>query len=192
MLEKMNPIQAAGSIIAIILYLVAPVMSLSLIVIVYGISGQLLMKLDGYFVIPLVLMIVTLVVSMLPAGKMTSVAGIITAVANLILGLCGKSVISSKLDVLCALLGVDLGNYGAAASMAVSTFLRMGWGMIAGIIILAVAAIAGFVIGGNQSGMNSKRGKGVPHGRSSMPSYNRTGNGAHSSRNVDTSSLYRR
>lgn len=191
MLEKINPIQAIGSLIAIVLYLVAPVMSLMLIG--YGVNGQLLMKLDGYFVVPLVLMIVTLIVSLLPVGKLTSVAGIITAVANLILGLCGTGVIASNVDALCTLMGIDLGSYGAAASMALNSMLRMGWGMIAGVVILAVAAVAGLLIG-NQSGSGYNRGSGMSSGgRSSVPSYSGGANTGHrATRNMNSSNLYRR
>ena len=46
MLKKMNPLQAIGSIVSLILYLVGPAAAVTLLVIGYGFSGRLCMIAD--------------------------------------------------------------------------------------------------------------------------------------------------
>ena len=74
-IRKINFIQAAGSLIALLMYLFLPIIRIVLLV-GTGFSGETCMQVDDLFIIPVVLTGLALVVSFLPIGNISSFAGI--------------------------------------------------------------------------------------------------------------------
>ncbi len=147
-MRKMNLVQALGSLISLILYIVAPVISLSLVLVSYGISGQICMQLDTLFVIPVILMAVTLVLSLLPLGKGSSIMGVVTALAMLVIGLISRDTVSGKLNLLLDLAGMDISFSSEMITAAAGLLIQMGWGLIAGVVIMLISSVAGVLITG--------------------------------------------
>lgn len=146
---KMNILQALGSIVSLFLYLFLPILGISVLIPV-GFTGETCMQLGTLFVVPVVLIGITLVISLLPIGPFNSIAGIATGVGLLVIGSMSKSVAAAKVNELAALAGIslDLSSYGldfqlgSYAAMA----LKMSWGLIIPIIIMLSTAVLGMLI----------------------------------------------
>lgn len=158
-ISKMNLLQAIGSIVSLVLYLFLPILGVSVLVPI-GFTGETCMQLDFLFVIPVILLGVTLIVSLLPIGPYNSIAGIATAIGLLVVGSFSKSVAAAKVDQLLQMTGIDqITNIGKEVSNIGSTLgldlnvgtyaslaLKMSWGLTIPILIMLVTAVLGIVI----------------------------------------------
>ena len=158
-ISRMNLLQAIGSIVSLVLYLLLPILSVSVLVPI-GFTGETCMQLGFLFVIPLILLGLTLIVSLLPIGPYNSIAGIVTAIGLLVVGSLSKSVAAAEVDQLLQITGINqitgigkevsnfsssLGlnlNVGNYASMA----LKMSYGLTIPILIMLITAVLGIVI----------------------------------------------
>lgn len=150
-LSKFNFVQALGSIIAIVIYIIGPVVGVSVPVVgvsVVGVSGSIAMRIDFVFVIPIILMGIALLVSIMPLGKLSSIAGAVAGIGTLIIGLCGGGVLVGfikRVGTLAATLIPGLSDLGSLDNLDVvsSFFLNIGWGALVAALIMIVTAIAG-------------------------------------------------
>lgn len=158
-ISRMNLLQAIGSIVSLVLYLFLPILGVSVLVPI-GFTGETCMQLGFLFVVPVILLGVTLIISLLPIGPYNSIAGIATAIGLLVVGSVSKSVAAAKVDQLLQMTGIDqitsigkevsnfsssLGldlNVGTYASLA----LKMSWGLTIPILIMLVTAVLGMII----------------------------------------------
>lgn len=158
-ISRMNLLQAVGSIVSLVLYLFLPILGVSVLVPI-GFTGETCMQLGFLFVVPVILLGVTLIISLLPIGPYNSIAGIATAIGLLVVGSVSKSVAAAKVDQLLQMTGIDqitsigkevsnfsssLGldlNVGTYASLA----LKMSWGLTIPILIMLVTAVLGMII----------------------------------------------
>ena len=180
--NKMNLILAAGSLVSLILYLFTPVVS----VIMFGFRGQLLMKVETWYVVPVILIAICLILSLLPIGKISSYCGIVTALILLIIGLLSGDIISGKVNQLVALTGIDLGN---VLSTTASVFFRMGWGLLIVMLLMLACSVVGLFLEGNTGNGNRPR----TTTRQTTVSYNgtRTSNTNGSTRSSSNRNIYR-
>lgn len=163
-INKMNLLQAIGSIVSLILYLFLPVIGVSLLPV--GLTGEACMQLSFLFVLPVILLGLTLIVSLLPLSPYNSIAGIATALVLLIIGSIGKSAAASSAVQLLQLTGIDQGisslgldpgltsNVASYAALA----LKMSWGLTLPILIMLVTAILGLLLSvflASRAGVNS-------------------------------------
>lgn len=196
-MSKMNIPQAIGSVASLLLYLFLPILSVVLVPI--GFTGETCLQLGGVFVVPVILLGLTLVISLLPVGPYSSVAGIVTGVALLVIGSISKSAAGAKIDALIALVSATL-DTSALSGLQVGAYaalmLKMSWGLILPVIIMLLTAILGMVLGMRQDHSNAAGARGAA-GHYSRGSYtsSRTrsqasGTAAHHSRSTNTS--YRR
>lgn len=161
-ISKMNLLQAIGSIVSLVLYLFLPILGVSVLVPI-GFTGETCMQLDFLFVIPVILLGITLIVSLLPIGPYNSIAGIATAIGLLVVGCVSKSVAASKVAQLLQMTGIDkitniskeVSNLGLDSGslgldLNVSTYaslaLKMSWGLTIPILIMLVTAVLGMII----------------------------------------------
>ncbi len=156
-IRKMNLVQATGCLISLAIYLFAPILGFSVLVPV-GLTGEFCSRLDFLFIVPVILLGVTLIISLLPIGPFTSIAGILTSLGLLIIGVSCKEVIGSKFTDLVQMMGADaelsaitysLGSY------ATSLILKMNWGLIVPIILMLLAAIGGAALSMVQANQGS-------------------------------------
>lgn len=212
-ISKMNLLQAIGSIVSLVLYLFLPILGVSVLVPI-GFTGETCMQLGFLFVLPVILLGLTLIISLLPIGPYNSIAGIATAIGLLVVGSVSKSVAAAKVDQLLQMtginqitnvgkevssigsaLGLDL-NVGTYASLA----LKMSWGLTIPILIMLVTAVLGLLItvlfaaraGVSNTNAASGRYQGAAAGgpvRSSRPT---PGTGANSHRSRASRSTYHR
>ena len=182
--EKMNLPLAAGSLLSLILYLFAPVVS----VIMFGFRGQLLMKVETLFVIPVLLIALCLILSLVPLGKVSSYCGIGTAVVLLIIGLLSGDIISDKLNQLVALAGFDLEN---VLTTTASILIRMGWGMLFAMLLMLACSLIGLFLPSGET-VTSGRTRQSGTGRANTNSNGtRTSNTNGSARNSTNRNIYR-
>lgn len=153
-IRKINFIQAAGSLIALLMYLFLPIIRIVLLV-GTGFSGETCMQVDDLFIIPVVLTGLALAVSFLPIGNISSFAGIAASLGLLIFGLTCKNALGDKVNLLVSQLagGADINQLlsGLSGNMlsltaGVSMMLRMGWGMMAAIAVMFISSIAGLLV----------------------------------------------
>ena len=148
-ISKMNLLQALGSIASLLIYLFMPILGISVLIPV-GFTGETCMQLGTLFVVPVVLMGITLIISLLPIGPFNSIAGIATGISMLVIGSMSKNVAAAKVNELAALAGLslDLSNYGVNFQLGsyAAMALKMSWGLIIPIIIMLSTAILGMLI----------------------------------------------
>lgn len=160
-ITKMNLLLAIACFISIILYIVLPVIGASFFP--AGLNGEICMQVTGVFVIPLILMALTLVISLLPIGPFNSIGGIVAAFIIMIIGITGKDALVNKLEQILSL-GVEvvgekfgagivnlykqLQSMGVTAGvgMLVSFVLKMSWGITIPIALMFLTSIIGLVI----------------------------------------------
>ena len=190
--SKFNLVQALGAIIAIVFYLVGPVVGISLFPM--GLRGTTAMRIDFVFVIPVILLGITILISVLPIGRLSSIAGIVTAITILIIGLCGGDVLVGKIKAMGLVVanaqfpelsGLFSNNLNILDYAGV--FLSIGWGALVALCVLFVCSVVGiFVmsIGGNGntsnpsfSGRSSSSRPSAPMTKTSTSPHSR-GNGA--------------
>ena len=141
MLKKMNPVLALGSLIALVLYIVGPVVA---ILGLFGVNGQMCMRLDNLFLIPVALMVISAVVALMPVGPISSGMGLITGILMFIMGLFFKDVVAGKMDLLMQLLSVDIAQqYSAYMTVATQLLVGMGWGLLGSVLCMLISSIGG-------------------------------------------------
>lgn len=145
---KMNISQAIGSVVSIALYLFLPILTFSVIV-PLGFTGETCLQLGGVFIVPLILLGLTLVISLLPIGPVSSVAGIVTGIALLIVGNMSKTAAGAKLNELLVLAEVTL-DLSGLGDLQLGTYaamlLKMSWGLILPAILMMLTAVVGLVV----------------------------------------------
>lgn len=212
-ISRMNLLQAIGSIASLVLYLFLPILSVSVLV-PMGFTGETCMQLGVLFVIPVILLGVTLIVSLLPIGPYNSIAGIVTAVGLLVIGSVSKNVAASKVDQLLQMtgmnklgsigqeinnLGFDLSSLGIDLDLGTyaSLALKMSWGLIIPIFIMLVTAVLGMIItvvfASRESGNRTNAASGAArYGAAGRPSRPTPGTGATSHRSRSARTNYHR
>lgn len=147
-ISKMNIPQAIGSVASLLLYLFLPILSVSVLIPI-GFTGETCLQLGGIFVIPVILLGLTLIISLLPIGPYSSIAGIVTGLALLVVGGVSKNSAGAKIDELIALVSMTLDTsalnglpVGAYAAM----MLKMGWGMILPVVVMLLTSIFGMLL----------------------------------------------
>ena len=142
-LSKFNFAQALGSLVAIVFYLIGPVVGVS--VLPFGLRGSVAMRIDFVFVIPVILISIALLISIMPIG-------------TLIIGLCGGSILVGFIqrvgDTAKALIpgfpNVDLTSLDVISSFV----LNIGWGALAAALIMIISSIAGVFVMAMMEGNN--------------------------------------
>ena len=174
-LSRINFVQALGCLIAILFYLIGPVVGISLLPV--GVRGTMAMRIDFVFVIPVILIGLALLVSILPIGKISSAGGFIAGIVTMVIGLCGGGTLVAFARKMGSLASIDIPELSALniGIDALSMFLSIGWGALTASIVLIVSAIVGIFV---MSVMEANNG-GSSYG--SKP-YNRTGGGSGSYR----------
>ena len=189
-LSKINFVQALGCVLAILFYLVGPVVGISLIPV--GLRGTMAMRIDFVFVIPVILIGLALLISILPIGKISSAAGFIAGVVTMVIGFCGGGTLIAFARKMGSLASIDIPELSSLniGIDALSMFLNIGWGALIASLLLIVSSIIGIFV---MSVMEANAG-----GSSSRPSHSgRPGGGRQpantsTSRRGNASSIYRR
>ena len=191
-LSKLNVVQALGCIIAVVFYLVGPVIGISLLPV--GLRGTIVMRIDFIFVLPIILMGLALVLSIAPIGPLSSIGGFVAGIATLIIGLCSGDVVVGfvkKVGSLAATQIPEISSLNVGID-ALSILMSIGWGALAASLILIFASIIGAVVMGIMGKSNGGNGisGGYGGGRTSQVQNGSASYGG--SHRAGQSNLYRR
>lgn len=155
---KMNVLLAIACLVSMILYLILPVLAVAIAPI--SLRGEVCLQIDGIFIVPLILMGLTLIISLLPIGPYNSIAGIIAAIVILLVSFECKEAIASLVNKAFSegagivmgekvtLLLNQLKDFGIKPGVGktVALFLKTSWGITLPIILMFTTACIGLVL----------------------------------------------
>ncbi len=156
MSKQSSPVLLVGSLVSLIVYLVAPVLRIAFVLGVNGI--QAIQWLSAWFIVPVIALVLCAVVavvggknSILAVSGATMLLWIVFLIA--FKGIAGSGNIGALSGQLGQQVGDTLGNasYGAVAtSLATQLLLNPAWGFFLSAGLFLIAFVLQFVLGGQE------------------------------------------
>ncbi len=147
MLQKMNLPALAANLIALIVYLVSPIISIAVL---FGMNGMQSMRFFGFlFVVPLILMVIVMLLSFYPNNMVSSVASFITVLYLIIMMIFIPDAVLGKVSDVAKMVAIGfpfIDEVMKLVNMGSSLVISASWGLYLTMALCILGSVGGLAL----------------------------------------------